>query len=135
MRQAPGGTHRPGHPGKSSQPVFRTGAERQTHRRGTGDIHYHVTAHRAGRLQAIDLTAETSPITLGNIAIGTWNITVEALNPNGKIWHRFHNQNVLNRRPLRQTLSLETLPGDGEVSLQSAGRPTRSPLMPICCSR
>lgn len=79
---------------------------------------YHVTATGPAVSTAIDLTAETSPITLGNIAIGTWSITVEALNPNGKVLATGSTTQRFSPATTTATLSLETLPGEGEVSLQ-----------------
>ena len=67
--------------------------------------------------QPLDITATTSPVSLGKIAIGTWVINVEAKNSVGNILATGTKTQLFSPKTTSASLSLETLPGTGRINL------------------
>jgi len=78
---------------------------------------YHVMASGPAVSQPLDITATTSPVSLGKIAIGTWVINVEAKNSVGNILATGTKTQLFSPKTTSASLSLETLPGTGRINL------------------
>ncbi|MFA6775710.1 MAG: hypothetical protein WCR76_05530 [Sphaerochaetaceae bacterium] len=78
---------------------------------------YHVTGSGPAVSTPLDITTESSPVSLGKIAIGYWNITVEAKNKNGKILTKGVKRQLFSPHTTSTTLELEALHGEGTLSM------------------
>jgi hypothetical protein len=77
---------------------------------------YHITG-TGPQAGTIDLEATNSSVTLGNLAIGKWNLSAEALNSNGDILAKGSVSTLLSKATASAVITLDQLSGEGSLSV------------------
>jgi hypothetical protein len=77
---------------------------------------YHITG-TGPQNGTIDIDATSSSITLGNLAIGKWNLAAEALNSTGDILAKGSVSTILSKATASAVITLDQLSGEGSLAV------------------